>query len=317
MTTPRFDRIPDEERSFRRTGVFGGYRCRLTPVTLVSRDNSAEIDVVRCRPADGRTDYFGHRSIPKARICLHATLGALRGDILTLTNASKGRLSVAFVVARDGTIYELFESDKWAYHLGPSKHYRNTDMSAVSVGIELSNFGPLKRAGHRLLAYDSTYCTIDQTDAYVELDEPFRGHRYFASHTEAQLQATIRLVDYLCAEHQIPPVLLPENQRYELLSDLRRTGVGTRFMGICSHVNFREDKTDLGPAFDWAALEAGLAGPMSFGMEPALPSIEDRMTGLDFGDEAGAPDAVIDPHDRGDFDWDESPDDHGSPPRSE
>ena len=48
---------------------------------------------------------------------LHFTAGSIEGDILTMTKANSF-VSVPFVIARDGTIYQLFSSGHWAYSLG-------------------------------------------------------------------------------------------------------------------------------------------------------------------------------------------------------
>lgn len=300
MSTPTYDKLAGWESAFRTAPEVDGRRYTLQPVTLQSRDGTDSLEVLRCRRADGGTAYFRDQSIEKSRVCLHFTVGNLRGDIYTLTGDS--RLSVAFVVARDGTIYELFDHRAWSYHLGPSDRYDNTAMSAVSVGIELSNYGPLTPKGDVLEhAYGSTYCTLAQTEAYVELDEPFRGHRYFASYTASQLDAVARLVRFLCVDLSLPPKLLSEDERFGLLEDLSPHGVGTEFMGACSHANFRTDKWDIGPAFDWAGLQEALEdGPLSFGGRDAEAHLTARerlaLSELPEADDAAAAD--VDPHHR-------------------
>ncbi|MEZ4850366.1 MAG: hypothetical protein R3B93_17485 [Bacteroidia bacterium] len=82
---------------------------------------------------------------------VHYTIGHVKGDITTLTPAmprgypnNKNRLSVAYVIARDGTIYQLFHSAYWAFHLGTGAVAMAIRPPHSVDHIELSNFGPLK-----------------------------------------------------------------------------------------------------------------------------------------------------------------------------
>ena len=299
MPQRSYDLLAGYEQRFHAERTVNGVSYTLEPATLTSSDGAASVDIVRCRRADGSESYFTPKAIPKARICLHFTVGNVRSDVFTLCGTSK--VSVPFLVARDGTVYEFFDSHYWAYHLGPSERYDNIAMSAVSIGIELSNYGPLTPDGGVLKnAYKSDYCTLEQADAFVKLATPFRGYAYFASYTEAQVKSAIALIRYLGVEHNIPMRFLPEAQRHDLLADLSRDGVGTSFLGVCSHVNFRADKFDLGPAFDWGALITALEAPpgVAEALTQPVPTAEHRISNLQLpqADELGH--HAIDPHDK-------------------
>jgi len=297
MAHNTFGKLASYEQGFAAKPVVNGVAYKLTPTTLTSSDGSASVDVVRCRRADGGEAYFSPKRIPKARICLHFTVGNVRSDVYTLAGTSK--VSVPFLVARDGTVYEFFDSHFWAYHLGKNSRYDNLSMSAVSVGIEISNYGPLTPAGSVLNnAYKSAYCSLDQTDAYVELGAAYRGYRYFASYTDAQIEAVGRLLRYLGAEHQIPLSFLPEARRNEVLDDLSKEGPGTAFLGVCSHVNFRPDKFDLGPAFAWDTLISEVSGSRSDAGGGDHPSSLERMATTELPAERDHPELHIDPHHR-------------------
>ena len=209
----------------------------------------AEMRYVDVTPADGDESYFYRTKNTKEQIVLHFTAGYLKGDVATLTKVNY-HVSVPFLIARNGTIYNLFPSTYWSYHLGRGATGGNRQRSRASIAIELSNIGPLTRDGGRLVTIYSTaerkdvYCEIDQTNTYAEA--PFRGHDYFATFTDAQYEALVVLLRYVTARYEIPRKFLPVSKRYATHAN------SAHFKGIVSHVNFRSrDKWDIGPAFDW------------------------------------------------------------------
>jgi len=209
------------------------------------------------------SNYFYAEPTAKRAIVLHFTMGLLSGDIATLTNSGsppQDHVSVSFVAARNGNIYRLFEPENWSYHLGPGSAGGNHPCSSSTIGIELSNLGPLHLdpTGATLLdAYNQPYCTTAQTEAYTQLDTPFRGYSYFATFTAEQYQGVANLLQQLSTRFPIPLVMLPEATRYQTFDD----ATATSYSGVCSHVNFRPTgKTDIGPAFDWDQLGLAVAG---------------------------------------------------------
>ncbi len=97
------------------------------------------------------------------------------------------------------------------------------------------------------------FCSKDEKDLYVRLDEPFRGEKIFATFTNAQYDSLIILLRYLTAEYNIPREFLPEKVRYTATDQV------IDFKGILSHVNYRmTGKWDLGPAFDWNRVIEGV-----------------------------------------------------------
>jgi N-acetyl-anhydromuramyl-L-alanine amidase AmpD len=99
--------------------------------------------------------------------------------------------------------------------------------------------------------YGNRYC--GSGDQYVasligySLDI-IRGHSYYASFTEDQYNTLSKLLDELCNTHKIQKVLLPEPNRYFIFGNDQKA---REYTGICTHANFRGDKTDIGPAFEW------------------------------------------------------------------
>lgn len=194
--------------------------------------------------------YYKAEEKHKDLVCLHYTCGYLKGDIATLTHPDY-LVSVPFVVGRNGTVYQLFSSKFWSYHLGANAIGGNLANSQRSIAIELSNIGPLKLAddGNSLLTvYNDVYCTLAETQFYKKIEKPFRDYRYFASFTDAQYKSLQMLVQYLCDKYSIVKAFLPEASRYGLFDT---DDAAKKCTGVVSHVNFRAGKTDVGPAFDW------------------------------------------------------------------
>lgn len=237
-----------------------------TKFTIDSVEPITGAEIVKLNP--GYNSYYYTAKYKKTKIVIHNTVGVLRSDIAAMTKPN-WHVSVPFVIARDGTIYQLFDPSMWSYHLGKGAVGGNKTNSKSSIAIELSSYGPLKRVNDTLetmyskITYKDSegnskttgtdvYCTIDETQHYTELPVSYRGYKYFNGYTDAQLKSLNFLVDYLCVKFNIPKEILGESARYELFTSNKEAKVYT---GICSHVNFIENgKWDIGPEMDWSYL---------------------------------------------------------------
>ena len=253
--------IPQHEAGFRQTGIdSSGTKFILTDETVgISDKAGGKITFVDCSKEVPDNSYFYEEEFPKERIVLHHTAGYLKGDIAQLSRQS-AEVSVPFVIARSGLIYNLWKSKYWSYHLGPGAVGGNTEMSQRSIGIELSNIGFLRKKPGGLLhtVYSNTdvYCTQAETAYYQKLGTAFRGERYYARFTSAQYTSLVLLLRYLTARFKIPRAILPLSRRYDTFGAV---STAENFKGICSHVNFRASgKWDIGPAFDWDRVVNGL-----------------------------------------------------------
>ena len=241
----RFEQIEIHEEEFNSSGIDShGKVFRLSQESLSFDSNRQQLNYTKLTPASGDESYFYRSSFPKDQIVLHYTLGYLKGDIASLTQHDY-HVSVPFVIGRNGIIYNLFHSGFWAYHLGPNAIGGNSTRSKRTIGIELSNIGPLNLTDEGMNTYyTDTYCMTDQNEAYVQSN--FRRFAYYATFTDAQYESLIILLRYLVSRYNIAPELLSESDRYKSLNDIPSRG------GIVSHVNYRRTgKEDIGPAFDW------------------------------------------------------------------
>lgn len=79
--------------------------------------------------------HFNNRQ-PSA-ILLHAT-GVDFDETIAFLSGQKGvEVSCHYVIDRDGTIYQLVNEEKRAFHAGAGVWRQITDMNSVSIGIEL------------------------------------------------------------------------------------------------------------------------------------------------------------------------------------
>ncbi|WP_405209321.1 N-acetylmuramoyl-L-alanine amidase [Aquimarina sp. LLG6339-5] len=211
----------------------------------------------QCRPKNGDSSFYVQEKHTKKQIVLHYTAGYLKGDVAALSRPNY-RVSVPFIIARNGTILNMWSSAYWAYHLGSKAVGGNTKGGKRTIGIEMSNIGFLKRIGDQLVTvYNDTdvYCHISETKFYRKLDIPFRGEQYFATFTAKQYKSLLVLLRYLTSEYDIPTTLLSEDKRYDIVAEEDLVN----FRGITSHVNYRSSgKWDIGPAFDWDLIISGL-----------------------------------------------------------
>ena len=206
--------------------------------------------------------YFYPTETEKTSICLHFTVGHIMSDIPALTNPTS-HVSVAYVVDRAGRIYELFPDRYWSYHLGSGAIGGNATMSKHSIGIEISNYGPLTLKDGKLLdAYGNTYCSESETDLYDRHD--YRGYQYYASMTAEQVGATAALVKHLCSTHNIPANFRQDDRPFA------STAEAISFRGIFYHTSVRKDK------FDWP-FSPSLSAVVEACQEP-VPVIEPTET---------------------------------------
>lgn len=246
----RVEKITAHELDFDQNALDSdGKAFRLSRHSIAIPGSDASMDYVLAKPQSGDESYYYPERLLKDQIVLHYTMGYLKGDMATLTR-SNYHVSVPFVIGRNGTIYNLFSSSYWSYHLGKGAIGGNKVRSQKTIGIELSTIGPLKKQGDSLSTnYSSSdiYCDMAQTEYFQQA--AFRDFDYYATFTEAQYKSLIVLLDYLTSKFNIERTFLPEPDRYKTLDSV------VDFGGIVSHVNYRATgKTDIGPAFDWQRL---------------------------------------------------------------
>lgn len=244
--------IPEYELSFRTSGMdSGGKKFTLTESNVLIPGSAESLKLTDCVLQNKDKSFYYEELVSKEKIVLHFTAGFLKGDIATLTKKDN-HVSVPFVIARSGEIFNLWSSKYWSYHLGPAAIGGNKTMSSKCIGIEISNIGPLDRSGNDLLdtyKKPSVYCSLNETQFYTKTAR-YRQKEYFATYTPEQYKSLKLLLKFLTAKYNIPYNIMSEAKRYNVFT----AAEAKAYKGICSHVNFRKDKWDIGPAFDWSKI---------------------------------------------------------------
>ncbi|MBQ4820686.1 N-acetylmuramoyl-L-alanine amidase [Aquimarina sp. MMG016] len=251
--------ITKHEKTFFDTGRdTAGKEFTLASSKVPIKGGNEKMPYIRCRTKNGDTSFYIKEKHTKTQIVLHYTAGYLKGDVAALSRPNH-RVSVPFIIARNGTILNLWSSAYWAYHLGSRAVGGNTNGGKRTIAVEMSNIGFLKRIGDNLVTVYSdndVYCHISETQFYTKLDTPFRGEQYFATYTAKQYKSLILLLKYLTAEYNIPASFLSKDKRYGIVAEDELVN----FRGITSHVNYRSSgKWDIGPAFNWEKVINDLA----------------------------------------------------------
>jgi N-acetylmuramoyl-L-alanine amidase len=74
-------------------------------------------------------------------VILHDTTSSnVEHAFRTLTNPAR-EVSSHYLIGRDGTLYQLVDEERRAWHAGKSYWGGNTDLNSASIGIELDNTG--------------------------------------------------------------------------------------------------------------------------------------------------------------------------------
>ena len=220
-----------EDEFFSNLTNSAGVKYKLTATTDIGNG----VKIYSIRPEFD--SYYYKVKTTKKSICLHFTVGYIKSDTTALSTKDNC-VSVSYVVDRSGRIYEMFPDTEWSYHLGSGAVGGNGVMSKQSIGIEISNYGPLKLSGENLIdAYKNEYCKVSETGFYDKLN--YRGYDYFASMTDVQISATAALIKYLGRKHDIPMNFMPNDAPFASNAE------AVAFKGVFYHTNVRKDK------FDW------------------------------------------------------------------
>ena len=195
-------------------------------------------------------------------IVIHYTAAGSAESTISWFKNPMARVSAHYLIARNGTIYQLVQDEDTAWHAGiprrkglSEEENRERDRrrqlirpNERGIGIEIANWGVLKRDSNRYYIWPNNWKT--------PFDGPVvkAGNRYWEQYTDAQYESLIKLVRYLCSKHSIPPAYPPKGPGayHEDPEEL------ARFRGILGHNALDNTKIDPGKHFDWDRLINGL-----------------------------------------------------------
>lgn len=205
-----------------------------------------------------KPEQYFNDDIEKTCIFLHHTAGWENpySTIKWWGSDDRGQIGTQFVIGGvniktgenkfDGKTLEAFPEGSWAYHLGGKAPL---ELTKKSIGIELCNFGYLIEKYGTFYTYTGNI--VDEK--YVtELNDPFRGHKYYHSYTAQQIESLRKLLVFLGSKYYID---LTCGMREWLIGSYNKVDAfeykdnifGGPYCGIYSHTNVRKDKFDVYP----------------------------------------------------------------------
>ena len=203
-----------------------------------------ELDITKIVQNRLSNDQFFQDVHQKKQIYLHHTAGG--GNPIAVAKyfeQKEGKVATAFVIGEKGTIVQLFSSKHWAYHLGLKPEvfsdmgvtYQSLDK--ISIGIEICNYGPLKKQNGYFVNYVGG--RVDRSQV-TELNGKYKGHIWWQKYTDAQIESTRQLLVYLCDTYGI------SKQYFDSIFDIDKRALKGE-NGIFTHNSVRHDKSDIYP----------------------------------------------------------------------
>ena len=203
-----------------------------------------ELDITKIVQNRLSNDQFIQEEHKKKQIYLHHTAGG--GNPIAVAKyfeQKEGKVATAFVIGEKGTIVQLFSSKHWAYHLGLKPEvfsdmgvtYQSLDK--ISIGIEICNYGPLKKQNGYFVNYVGG--RVDRSQV-TELNGKYKGHIFWQKYTDAQIESTRQLLVYLCDTYGI------SKQYFDSIFDIDKRALKGE-NGIFTHNSVRHDKSDIYP----------------------------------------------------------------------
>lgn len=213
---------------------------------------------------DGQThaldesEYY-KQSFPKKQIVLHFTAGYSVPGAVSSFKRNKSRTATAFAIERNGTVFQLFDPRYWALHLyrhkaGDPEGKEKYDLERGTIGIEIVNIGPLDlgktdKDKNTLYTYTKKpYCSLDETSRYHQ--GTYRGKHFWQTYTHEQYESLSELLSMLYENFGIEPKSDPLAGALDYWPIEKML----EYNGVTTHGNYRRDKYDVGPAFEWARI---------------------------------------------------------------
>lgn len=143
-----------------------------------------------------RAKHSGGPMSPR-QICLHDTAGALRpfSSVEWFEKADR-KVSAHFVVERDGTVTQMVELNRVAYHAGVSKWKGQTGLNSSAIGIEIVNPGKLDENGK------ASFGVVVAKPTEIEFKStPEHGNGWWLPYTESQVAAVKLLCTLIVEEY--------------------------------------------------------------------------------------------------------------------
>lgn len=193
-----------------------------------------------------KNDQFYPLSQNKDQIFWHHTAGLSADGAINWWNQTPDHVGTAYVIDRDGKVYETFDPKCWGYHLGVKGD--DDQIEKKSIGIEIVSGGQLYKNNDDFFFFPlypnkAGFKQIDPKEVW-EMEDEWRGFKYYHSYTDAQIESLIALTKQLIVDFKIK---VQENfegiEFYNFNDDIYKQ----HLQGIWSHSSVRNDKNDIVP----------------------------------------------------------------------
>ncbi|MEK6572602.1 MAG: N-acetylmuramoyl-L-alanine amidase, partial [Bacteroidota bacterium] len=175
----------------------------------------------------------------KSGIAVHHTVGGSVQSTFEYWKTTSDIVGTAYIIERDGTIFEVFDSTAWAWQFGLKwPQEEKIAFEKRFIGIEIASEGGITESNGKFYCFDRiSDKTLKDPAGIFDYGQDYRGYRYFDKYEPAQVDSLVALIDDLCTrfgiERKVPPNFL--DFYGEQLKD---------FKGIIGHTMVRKDKSD-------------------------------------------------------------------------
>ncbi|MGD8781885.1 MAG: N-acetylmuramoyl-L-alanine amidase [Ignavibacteria bacterium] len=179
----------------------------------------------------------------KTGICIHHTVGGSALSTFNWWKEDPRHVGTAYIIGRDGVIYEVFDPKYWAFQFGlkSTDEWNDRERYAFEkrfIGIEIASEGGLIERNGKLYCFDKVSPKTEKSrDEAFDFGTDYRGYRYFDKYEPAQVDSLTGLINDLCEKFEIKKDVPKEFLKYygKKLKD---------FQGSIGHTMVRADKTD-------------------------------------------------------------------------
>ena len=133
-------------------------------------------------------------------IVIHFSATRTIGEIFDIFLAGPRQVSSHYVIDDDGTVFQLVDEAKRAWHAGRSSYLGLSDVNSRSIGIELRNGGCLTPAGD-----GARFRTVTGRLSRPRNQVLAAGGHWWESFAEAQMGALARLCREISTRYHISP----------------------------------------------------------------------------------------------------------------
>lgn len=185
------------------------------------------------------------KAYEKDTIFLHHTENLSANATWRWWNQTPDRVGTAYVIDRDGSVYEFFDPRMYAYSLGITGDDNYHEKHGV--GVELVSAGKLHKVDGDFRFYplwpNQTRYTAIPKDEVISFPKEFKGNKYYQCYTEAQLESLVLLCNKLLKD--FPKIKFGNKIDDMFIFD--QSIIDEHKVGIYTHGSVRKDKSDIIP----------------------------------------------------------------------